>query len=120
MADSQLWVVGTVAERLPKTRKACRVSRARADDRAASRDGRGTDEEVVAAVEVHVADGGHVVANTLVRQRARLEDAQAGIGRLVALGLSWTESQNESAMNGSCPPRVWGPLGAWSSAAPRD
>ena len=87
VADSQLWMVGTSRSGWRRRGTPYVGSRRRGDDRPAARDGRGTDEEVIAAVEVHVADGGHIEADALSRDIARLEDAQAGIGRLVALGL---------------------------------
>ena len=89
VADNQLWTLGRVAERLPKMRNAWSVVPGPgADDRSALGHGRCTDEPVIAAVQVHVAQSRHAVTDALCLDIARLQDAQAGIGRLGALGLS--------------------------------
>ena len=75
---------GTVTERLPKTRKARELVPVEGLMTVpVRRDRRGTDHVIVAAIPVHVAERRDVVTHPLSLVRAGLEDAQAGIRRLV-------------------------------------
>ena len=104
--DNQLWDVGRVAERLPKRRYAVLVLLAvpgLITEPLWVTFGR-TNKEVIAAIQVHVAQACHVVAHA-----GRLDIPVSRMprpGSVVWVPCVCGLNPFESAMNGSCPPMV--------------